>query len=138
RKAVKDNAQNSNIEHFLYGGTPVTWRGICPCVGKCSCPNNYNPICGKDGQNYGNKCLAKCANAKIACMEKCPCPQLFSSAGVLETFACIWSRRNNIQQPARSDLNVGVVRKGKCACRVCACLPDPESKPVCVIDGSLE
>ena len=40
---------------------------------KCECPENYEPVCGTNGKEYGNICLALCENVKAKCKGKCPC-----------------------------------------------------------------
>ena len=37
-----------------------------------SCGRTYDPVCGKDGQTYGNACIAKLANVIVASQGKCP------------------------------------------------------------------
>ena len=38
----------------------------------CACPKHISPVCGEDGNDYHNPCLAKC-KTKVKCKGKCPC-----------------------------------------------------------------
>lgn len=33
----------------------------------------FAPVCGKDDQDYSNKCFAEAAGTTVACKGKCPC-----------------------------------------------------------------
>lgn len=44
-------------------------------LASCSCIAIHDPVCGVDGKEYGNKCLAGCNNVEIECEQACPCPQ---------------------------------------------------------------
>ena len=43
------------------------------CVTKGVCPAIYKPVCGVDGNTYGNSCEAETAGVKIVCEGQCPC-----------------------------------------------------------------
>ena len=45
--------------------------GSCPCTFVLVV--NYDPVCGADGQEYPNACLAACYGIPIQCKGKCPC-----------------------------------------------------------------
>ena len=48
-------------------------QNIYSCLSECDCPDNYEPVCGVDGMEYGNACFAKCDKVRINCNGKCPC-----------------------------------------------------------------
>ena len=39
--------------------------GTCQPIGSGVCPDNYDPICGCDGQTYGNQCLARAEGVSV-------------------------------------------------------------------------
>lgn len=50
----------------------------------CFCPAHYDPVCGTNGQTYGNACNAACANVAIAHPGECGAPGDFCG-GLLAT-----------------------------------------------------
>ena len=39
----------------------------------CRCPRVRAPVCGENGKDYLNACLAKCDGVEKKCDGKCPC-----------------------------------------------------------------
>ena len=39
----------------------------------CPCPRVGGPVCGENGKEYHNACLAKCDGVEKKCDGKCPC-----------------------------------------------------------------
>ena len=60
------------------------WEEECPSLEKdnpnriqnrnCVCTKEYEPVCGKNGETYGNACMANCEQVEIAYRGKCKDP----------------------------------------------------------------
>ena len=44
---------------------------IHAAVDSCNCGLAYTPVCGVDGQTYGNACIANCTNQAVASQGEC-------------------------------------------------------------------
>jgi len=65
---VPDSLHNQLIEltcsHYL--GWSTTQTILVRSTDDCNCDDNYQPVCGEDGNTYNNACLAQCEGIAIA------------------------------------------------------------------------
>jgi hypothetical protein len=49
-------------------------QGTCRSKGSGICPDVWQPICGCNGQTYGNSCQAAIGGVNVATFQPCPSP----------------------------------------------------------------
>lgn len=65
------------VKHFPNFGREAGAKGTLCLAGTlpdgfCKCNQTYSPVCGADGQTYGNACIMGCENVPLASTGVCP------------------------------------------------------------------
>ena len=96
---------------------------------ECMCPLNYAPVCGNDGNSYGNACGAGCEGVEVECDGKCPCHQG-------DDYVYIWDDSAPECCAAKCE-GADIECDGDCPCdnEEEPCAIQENYSPVCGVDG---
>lgn len=104
---------------------------------KCMCTMIYKPVCGVNGQTYGNACVAKCSNIAVKCEGKCPCAKpcpVFKIAACPEGCVRTWTEKDGCKYPGPCKCT-NPCATVRCAapriCKVVAGQAKCECPPIC-------
>jgi len=59
-----------------------------PTLPSCVCTREFDPVCGEDGMDYSNKCMAECEGVVVECEGRCPCPKPDVLPGIPKRKGC--------------------------------------------------
>lgn len=103
--------------------------GTCESIPE-ACTEQFDPVCGCDGQTYGNACAANAVGISVASQGECEAPPSGGSCGGLLGLSCADGELCNFSLEAACG---AADQTGTCEARPEACTF--ELNPVCGCDG---
>ncbi len=103
--------------------------GICQPIPEV-CTDEFNPVCGCDGQTYGNACAASAAGTSVSSLGECEQPPAGNACGGLLGLSCA--------EGQFCDFPLDAICGAADATGVCEVIPQActrEFNPVCGCDG---